>query len=177
MKKGAIIDVDGVTADFIKGLESAIDRKFSEEELGHWDLIKRLPKDTKDEVYELLTEPDFWRRLPVIDGAQEGVKYIEGLGYQIIWVTSPWTSCESWESARHDWLNKHFDLDKRGHEYHPTSDKERIDGEFIIDDKPENVKKWMDAHPSKRAFIYDAPYNKDFTTATRFTWNKVRSLV
>jgi 5'(3')-deoxyribonucleotidase len=177
MSEGAIIDVDGVCADFIKGVENVLDRKFPEEELRHWDLIHRLPSDLKEEVYEHLSEPDFWLKLTVIDGAQEGVKYFEDLGLPIIWATSPWSSCESWESARREWLNNHFDMDARGHAYHPVADKQGIDGNFILDDKPANVQTWLAAHPGKRGFIYDAPYNRDFNGATRFTWEKVRSLV
>jgi len=177
MSEGAILDVDGVCADFIKGLENVLDRKFSEDELRHWDLIKRLPPELKEETYEILSEPDFWLKLTVIDGAQEGVRYIENLGYPIIWATSPWSSCESWESARREWLNNNFGMDARGHKYHPTADKKSIDGSFIIDDKPDNVMSWLAAHPGKKAFIYDASYNRDFNGATRFTWARVRSLV
>jgi 5'(3')-deoxyribonucleotidase len=178
MAEGAIVDVDGVCADFIKGLEKALGYKFDDEELKHWDLIKLLPSDLRQETYRKLTHPGFWRSLEVIDGAKEGVQYLESLGLPIIWATSPWTSCESWEAARREWLNEHFQMDsKKGHSYRPGFDKAKIHGAFIIDDKPSNVRDWASAHPGKKAFIFDAPYNKSFTSATRFTWEKVRDLV
>lgn len=177
MNEGAIVDVDGVCADFVGGLEKSLGRKFTADELKEWEFIKKLPPDEKRRVYGICADPDFWRNLDVVKGAKEGVKYLESLGLHIIWATSPWSSCEGWADARRDWLNRHFQMDSKKHSYVPGSDKAQIEGDFIIDDKPDNVKEWMTAHPGKKAFIFDALYNRNFHDATRFTWAKVKNLV
>lgn len=173
----ALLDVDGVCSDFIEGVERALDHKFLGTERENEDVLKVVPPNLRDRLYKVLAEPDFWLNLKVIEGAKEGVKYLEDLGFSIVWVTSPWVSCESWAPARREWLNRHFGLDEKGHEYRPRSDKENVDGSFLIDDRPENITAWLSAHPTKRAFIYDAPYNRHFTEVPRFTWKKVRSLI
>lgn len=177
-KENAVVDVDGVCADFVGGLERAINYKLSDEEISQWDFIKHLTPELRSATYRKLAHPDFWRRLEVIKGAKEGIKYLEGLGYQILWATSPWSSCASWEEARENWLDDHFNMHAHGHIYIPGSDKSQIKGAFIIDDKPENVAGWMDHHPGKPGFIYDAPYNRDVQLkATRFTWAQVTDLI
>jgi len=172
-----LLDVDGVVADFTKGVEDATNHKFSKEDLKVWDILDKLDPEKKEHALEVLTEPEFWRNLPIIDGAQEVVNSWDSLGHDITWVTSPWVSCESWESARRDWLDMHFGLGTKGHHYIPTSSKGKIVGDVFIDDKPKNVTEWMAAHPQGKAFIFDAPHNQSFHGAPRFTWKRARDLV
>ena len=175
--KSILLDVDGVTADFIGGLERALNHTFSPEDLKEWDVLKKLEPSQREKALEALSGTSFWRNLPVKDGAKEGVRFLENMGYEITWVTSPWTSCEGWEAARRDWLDEHFGLGTQGHHYIPTSSKEKVVGDVFIDDKPENVKGWREAHPGKQAFIFDAPYNKSFYGAPRLTWGSIGSIL
>lgn len=175
-KRDILLDVDGVAADFVEGLEKALDYRLGNHERKEWDFLKVLPSEHRSRALVHLSNPDFWRNLPVIEGAKRGVDYLEDLGYEISWVTSPWTSCDSWEAARRDWLNKHFDWERQGHHYIPTSSKHKIKGDVFIDDKPKNVIDYKAAHPYAVAFIYDQPYNSSFCDAPRFTWDNVKSL-
>lgn len=175
--RSILLDVDGVVADFTKGLEDAVGHKFSAEDLKSWDLIGKLDPEQKEEALRVLSGPAFWRGLSVVDGAREGVRYLENMGFEITWVTSPWPSCESWESVRREWLDEHFGLETQGHHYIPTSSKDKVVGDVFIDDKPENVDTWRKAHPDKRAYIFDAPHNKSYEKAPRFTWGKVGSIL
>jgi 5'(3')-deoxyribonucleotidase len=67
-----------------------------------------------------------------------------------------------------------------GHAYIPTSAKEKVAGDVFIDDKLKNVVNWQVAHPSGRAYLYDAPYNQNsgkLYWPRRFTWDRVGELL
>lgn len=171
-------DVDGVVADFILGLLEAVGSELTPKDIVEWDVVSQLPtQDERAHALLILSDPEFWANLPVKEGAKEGVNYLLGVGYKISWVTSPWESCEGWESARREWLNKHFEVKKRGQAYIPTSAKEKIVGDVFIDDKPKNVVKWQRAHPTGRAYLFDAPYNQNnekFHWSRRINWKNVK---
>jgi len=172
--KSILLDVDGVVADFVDGIERVTGHTFTSEQLKSWDVLDHLDEEEKEKAHEALSGPEFWEKLALIPGAHDGVRYLDRKGYEIVWLTSPWASCESWESARRNWLTKFFG--KLDH-YIPTSSKEKVVGDVLIDDKPDNVKKWLAAHPGKKAFIFDAPHNQDFHGAPRFSWEKVTDLL
>lgn len=172
MKRDLLMDVDGVCAEFTPALISAVGSDVRFEDMTRWDVFTYFTPEQRELAYDYLSDPVFWRNLPVMEGAQEGVAFLE-VTHNIIWVTSPWASCEEWESARRDWLNEHFGMDKKGQPYHPTSDKARIEGDLIIDDKPDNVLSWSKAHPGKPAYLFDAPYNQDIQWPHRISWERI----
>lgn len=167
-----LLDVDGVCADFSRGLIEAVGSHLLPEDVTRWDIISLFTPEQRELAYDYLSDPSFWRNLPVMEDAQEGVKFME-VTHNVVWVTSPWASCEGWESARRDWLNEHFGMDEKGQPYHPTSEKERIDGDLLIDDKPDNVVSWAEAHPDKTAWLFEAPYNKNFEWPHRISWRGI----
>jgi len=166
-----LLDVDGVCADFSGALISAVGSDLKVENVTRWDILGLFTIEQRELAYDYLADPEFWRSLPVIEGAEEGVPVLE-VTHNILWVTSPWASCEGWEDARRAWLNEHFNMDEKGQPYHPRSDKENIAGDAMIDDKPSNVEKWAAAHPKGKAYLFDAPYNRDFDWP-RITWDRI----
>lgn len=167
-----LLDVDGVVADSVSYMLDILG--ISEEKrkkLINWNVLPDMDKEDKKKAIELLSDSDFWRNLPLIDGAKEGVKTLRFLGHDIKWVTSPWSSCLGWEDARKEWLSKNFGGED------PivfTRDKEEVDGDVFVDDKPENVEKWQRAHPREgHAFLFDTPFNRTFYWPTRVTWKEL----
>jgi len=166
-----LLDVDGVVADTRNTIIDEL--QLNDPDPKSWDLVKILPPEDKEEAVALMNEMEFWGGLPLIDGAKKAVRLLKAYGHDIVWVTSPWKSCRGWDQARRFWISEHFGDD-------PViirSDKEEVDGDIFIDDKPENVEAWRKAHPNKKAFIYDQPYNRDYHGAQRFDWSKVESLL
>lgn len=167
-----ILDVDGVCADFTGALIAAVGSDLTPEDVVKWDVIGMFTPEQRELAYGYLNEPDFWRNLPLIDHAQEGVKFMETT-HQILWVTSPWKSCEGWEAARRDWLNEHFKMEEKNQVYIPTSSKEKVKAEIMIDDKPENLQSWHREDNGGQAYIFDAPYNRDFHEFPRVSWERI----
>ena len=166
-----LIDVDGVVADFKAAVLDELQLEDTHPE--DWDFIDKLKPEDKEEADALLEDLEFWGGLPLVDGAKKAIRYLRAFGHEIVWVTSPWSSCIGWETARRSWIKKNFGSD----DVVVTSSKHHIDGDVFIDDKPENVEAWKKAHPNKKAFIYDQTYNRDYSGAPRFDWSKVGVLL
>jgi 5'(3')-deoxyribonucleotidase len=140
-------------------------------------VLDELGPEEKDRALSILEDPLFWRHLPLIPGAQEGVRALEKAGYEIIWVTAPWKSCVGWADARREWLDEHFGLEEKGHGYIPTAEKSAVDGNIFIDDKPENVRDWAMEHPHRRAFLFITPRTKNDPWPDKLDWSRVEEIM
>ena len=167
------IDVDGVLADFAGALLGEFPIELPENP--PWDIIKLYPPEVRERVYERLADPEWWANLPVVDGAKEGINHLQSLGHELVYVTSPWASCDGWEDARRAWLKKHFDVPPE--KVFPDSEKAKYPGDYIIDDKKENIEEWAEAHPQGTAYLYETPFNQDFSWPNRVTWDRLREIM
>jgi len=167
-----LFDVDGVVADTRQALLDAAEIE-KDPDPKQWDLVKTLSGDEKDRAIEVMNDHNFWVNLPLKDGAKKAIRLLRAAGHEIVWVTSPWKSCFGWDTARRIWIREHFGEDS----VITTRDKYHVDGDVFIDDKVDNVEKWRKTHPGKKAFIFDAPSNQDYTGAPRFSWDKVEKLL
>jgi 5'(3')-deoxyribonucleotidase len=161
-----LLDVDGVVANMVLALLNAIGSKSTPSDFPTWDVLKALPKEEHDRAIEVLEDPSFWLNLPLVEGAKRGVQELRDQGYEVVWVTAPWKSCPGWDEARRSWIRKHFGPDD---EIIITADKQTVDGDLFIDDKPDNVESWKKAHPGKPAFLFNTPHNKD-SDLRRCSW-------
>jgi len=168
-----LIDVDGVTADMVRDLFERMGGTLKVEDFPTWDIFKQLSDEDREEAYSILSKSDFWANLPVVDGSQKGVRHLKNFGHEVVWVTSPWSGCPGWGDARTAWIKKHFG---EGDEIHLRRDKENVDGDCLIDDKPDNVDTYKRVHPDATVLIFDTPHNKKYTGVPRFKWNDVGML-
>jgi len=145
------LDMDGVIADFFGGIE----REFG---VNHWKDL-----DFKGEVFAKLRNKDFFYNLPVFDPDRP---YIDTSTYVVQIVKKfardneiDWGICSSplrgdeYNSAywKRKWLEKHgympsvsnciFTSNKHKYAWSELDRKPNI----LIDDKPQNVKRWQDA--------------------------------
>lgn len=162
-------DVDGVVADFTGGLIEAAELDRKREEFVHWKLERSLTSEEMVRVREVLDDPTFYLDLPLIDGAKSKVKELKDRGYVFVWVTSPRWSCIGWDTARREWIRRHFGDDP----VMITKDKQHADVDVLIDDKPANIQAFLSERPDKKALLYDAPYNKEFEEVPRVTWSTI----
>jgi 5'(3')-deoxyribonucleotidase len=168
-----LIDVDGVAADMVGDLFPRVDPELKREDFPDWDIFDDLPDAQRKKAYEVLKDPEFWANLSLVDGAKKAIKHLKNFGHKIVWVTAPWPSCARWDEARTSWIRKHFGDED---EIRITSDKEKVEGDCFIDDKPDNIDDYKRAHPNAKVFIFDTPHNRKYTGAPRFTWADVGKL-
>jgi 5'(3')-deoxyribonucleotidase len=94
--KTVILGVDGVVADFTGHLLNRLNSSLSSHDITNWGVFSFLGERGKKDAEQILGHPSFWRELPVLPGALNGVHVIRQAGFEVVWCTSPWFSCETW---------------------------------------------------------------------------------
>ena len=154
----ALVDVDGVLADFVPALLHRLDSPLTVEDIDCWDFIKeKLTPEERAMTMALLSQDTFWRDLPVCEGAHKLIEQLQAEEARIYIASSPWTSCPNWEGARRDWLLQHFKF--KPNQFISIQEKWLLDGDVFIDDKSETVWEWQALHDG-RAYIIDRPWNR-----------------
>jgi len=89
--------------------------------------------------------------------------FIEHLGFEnkVVFTTAPWRGLEHWVEARYSIL-EHF-LGRRNYRIVFTADKDLIAGDWLIDDKWENMEK-----TPERGILYLQPWNMKFENFAAF---------
>jgi len=188
MKPTVLLDCDGVIADFTSAtlelVHQVTGHRYNPNEVVTWEIFDSIPerKDAKDEVYGILKDAGGCTSIPLYPDAQEGVRRLREIA-DIVIVTSPFTGSPTWMHERELWLKHHFGIQHVIHAKH----KERIHGDFFIDDKPSHVKEWLDywvrsgRDPKVTGMVWKTPRLLNDTVdplATRVdTWEDVLSVL
>ncbi len=166
----ALLDVDGVVADFSNHLLTAVGSDKTIEDVTCWHIFDFMTNRQEDLGKSLLKDPEFWSGQPVIKGAYEGVVKIREAGFKIIWATSPWFSCVEWAHVRRNWLRERFGA--ADDEIMIGDQKGLLRGDLFIDDKPEHVFAWESTNGSG-SYIFNAPYNQGHDWPRLFGWSDI----
>lgn len=174
MKGTAILDVDGVLVDCAGHALKLVGAPQTVEDITDYDMFSFLSTEHRDAVYAMWEGFDFWRDLPVIEGAQEGVIRLRRYGFRVVFATSPWVGCHGWENARRASLGQLFDA--KSSDVVSIHDKALLNGDLFIDDKAEHVRAWHQAAEYRmpwmpqvtgksdrrphRAVMFDQPWNR-----------------
>lgn len=155
----ALVDVDGVCADFIGHLQE----KLRSEGLvlpmpAEWDFFKTMSTNMEIRSRQILKDVSFWESLPEIHLARDSIYSLKSIGWDVVFLTSPYYACVGWESARRSWIHRTFGID--GHNVIFASRKDLVFGNIFIDDRKENVESWVKRHPDGLGFLFKQPYNK-----------------
>lgn len=167
MNKVALIDVCDVVADLCGETLRRLDIQLPQQ-INDWDIFNNVSKEDGARIMELYNMQSFWKELPVIKNAQQGVNALRESGYRIHWITSPWYSCDNWENIRRDWLARHFGtgpLDMTS-----TAEKYRFNGDIFIDDRPKHVLQWQQHHPNAHAWLFNSRLNDYFQWPKKCRW-------
>lgn len=104
--KNILLDVDGVVADFLNPACKAAGLDLESQPRGQWDVFRASGRDLKD-VWDSFDNYEFWRNLPLIDGAPEFVATLRAKALSVTFLTS-----SSWSpdcvKAKREWVNEHF---------------------------------------------------------------------
>lgn len=177
-----LIDIDSTIADWGKAYDDALDAYDAEVP----EEPSNIPR-TKDQVAfnlklglspwqcivvdEIMDKPGFYRTLPEIPGAIDALVEIQAADeYDVFLVTSPWHTNPTCSQDKLDWVREHLGeawVDK----VIITKDKTLIDGDYLIDDKPEITGA---ATPRWQHIIFDQPYNQHIEDKERLVyWESV----
>jgi 5'-nucleotidase len=163
-----LIDQDGVLADFdaklFEDLAGVVDwppRALAREARFCTDFVTRRERKI---IRAYIEETDYFRHLPVIDGAKEGIAKLLELGHDLWVCTKPLEANKTCATDKMAWINEHFP------ELHDkviiAPNKGLIKGDILLDDciKEEwlGVAEWRPIH-------YSYPHNA-MKPGLRFTW-------
>lgn len=179
MRPLVLLDVDGVLADFItpafKIANGLLGTDHKPDDLDIWDMAEwlKLEKHQSTAFYDAVKLEGFHDDLPVYPGAVEGVKRLQEIADVHI-VTSPMYG-KTWCSERWNWLYKHFGIKSKDVTH--THAKHYFRGDFLVDDKPENVLKWQSRNAEGTGLLWDQKYNWALIGEKVFirvqSWNEV----
>lgn len=168
-KQRVLIDVDDVAAQFRRGYLDTVFRLHGvriamDTTLKTWDIdhTLQLTQPQLNAVWREINSPGWAQRLEPMPGA---VAAIEALAsrHEVMFVTKPLRSSDTWESDRRKWVRKHFGV-HLSECVHQTGKKYAVDGNWLIEDKPEHAEQWIAdrmEHSRRRcqAILYAWPYN------------------
>lgn len=181
-KPRVLIDVDGVLADFLTGalkvINQVTDGCFIPSDVTQWDIFESLElnQEIEDKCYEVFKSKNYAQNLRPYCGAKETIATLKEIADVFI-VTSPIHS-ETWVHDRTEWLQNELGIGEK--ETVHTSAKYLISGDVLVDDRPENVRTWLEHNPSGVGILWGHSYNKDVDVGFRVeneNWDTLISIV
>lgn len=159
-RKKALVDLDGTLADF----EWEMTRNLEElaapgEPARAWDHDKE-PPHIKARRRLIKKLPGFWSGLREMRDGFDVLDLLVREGYAINVLTkAPAKNYPVW-SEKAQWCDEHLSWAKP--RITMTEDKEGVDGDLLLDDWPEYVGPWLDAHPDGWVIMPAHDYNKGY---------------
>lgn len=176
-----LVDMDGVIADWGRAYGESLDtfgadaadiprhadqRSFNLNE-GRTDRERAI-------IAAVMIEPGFYARLDPIDGAKQALNQMVEDGHDVRIVTSPWVSNPTCASDKLNWIVRYYGS-HWGSRVVITTDKTLVQGDILIDDKPEVTGV---AVPTWEHVLFDQPYNRDVSDRRRLVdWGGWRDLL
>lgn len=167
-----LVDMDGVLADFEQGFINLWQEThpahtvINREKRNTFSVKESYPEHLHQHVEAIYSNPGFFHKLPVIEGAKEALEEIESLGHDVWICTAPLTKYDNCVLKKYHWVAENL-----GSAYTKriilTKDKTMVRGDFLIDDRPDIVGNY---NPKWEHIIYDASYNQDISDRKRITW-------
>lgn len=127
-----------------------------------------LSREHHDIARAEIESPGWFRSLPVVDGAKEGVAELIALGIDVWVCTKPLEKNPTCRDEKGAWLREHFPMLERRLIIAP--DKSLIRGAILLDDAPKI--EWLD-RASWSPVIFAEPFNgpgSEWHGLPRWTW-------
>lgn len=174
-----IIDMDGVVANFEKGIldnykDKNPDKPFIPlEDRTSFYVKEQYPTQFKPLIEEIYLSKGFYLNLEPIEGSLEALSELSERGHEIYICTSPLLSNPFCIQEKYDWVMTHLGKDWTK-KIIVTKDKTLIHSDFLIDDKP-YIKGIQE--PTWEHILYSQPYNKQVNSKRRLTWQNWESII
>lgn len=174
-----LIDMDGVLADFDKEFLQRWRTRYPDkfyiplEERTTFYVKEQYPDELKPLATAIMRESGFFREIVPVDGAQEALMEMDGMGLEVFICTSPVSAYKNCVLEKYEWVDRVLGADwvKR---IILTKDKTLVKADYIIDDNPEIT--GVESVPSWEHILYDRPYNRS-VSKRRLTWENWRNIL
>ena len=161
-RKRVLMDVDEVLCGFYEPVLEAAHRRLGinwtlEENVTCWDVFELFTAHERFILYDEMCTPGFCSTFKVKEGAQEAIEEIRSIA-DVTPVTRQFPS-PTWVHDRALWLEKHFGF--KEHEIVNTAAKHLVKGDAFLDDNPQNVISWQQAHPEGVGMLWHTRATRD----------------
>lgn len=172
MKKlTVLIDMDDTIemlgAAWCKYLNARHGTTVAHEDLNQWDVAKKFPSLTTEEVYAPLFEDDFWDWVKPINGAAEGIKKIIDDGHTVYIVTT--SDYKTIRAKMEKVLFRYFSF-LTWSDVIVTANKQIVQGDILIDDGLHNL-----VGGKYEKILMTAPHNKGFNQEEKYGIHRVNN--
>ena len=181
MKPRVLLDVDGVLADFIGEFLRVVHRetgvKVAHNDITTHEVVDSLPlgKTQADHVWHIFSMRNTAATMKPYPGAVEGAKKLMKVA-DVYFVTSPVKTSPRWCYDRTSWLSKHFgEAQARRVAY--TSEKHIVQGDFLVDDRADNLEGWAKESPTRTPILWGQPWNKKSKLKRLSDWGTLLQVV
>lgn len=171
-RKRLLIDVDEVLGNLQTPIFEIVHRLFGKKmtpfDYDGWDLFGIFSEAEQRGIFREMRKPGFCSSIQPTPGAVEVIHELRK-HVDVYPVTSPFDS-HTWVSERYAWLHRHFDFERK--EVVFTGSKFLVVGDAFLDDNPDHVTSWSEAHPEKLAMLWHLPNTR---TLTQYDYLRVKS--
>ncbi len=156
-----LVDMDDTIEQLLKAWIDAVnlryDRAVDRGDVTEWDVSAAFPGLTRDEVFSVLTQPGFWKKVEPMPGAADALRHFMAEGHAVYIVTA--TPYESVPEKMTDCLFRLFPF-LRWDQVIVASSKQLIRGDVLIDDGVHN----LEGGPYAK-LLMTAPHNQSYDAA------------
>lgn len=135
-------------------------------------LKEEYPAEMLDEVRAIYRAPGFFRNLPLMPGALDGVRGLQAAGCEVYICTSPLHHYDNCVLEKFEWVERHL-----GREFTSrlilSRDKTLVHGDVLVDDNPAVTGVRT---PTWRHVVYHQNYNRN-VAGPRMTWQNWREVL
>ena len=153
-----LIDMDDTMEQLLQAWLECVNTRYGRNvaytDIQDWDITKAYPGLTREQVYGVVLENDFWKTVKPMPHAQEVIQYFMEQGHQVLIVTA--SSYESLYGKMAYHLFHHFPF-LSWDQVIITSRKQLIRGDVLIDDGPHNLE-----GGSYHKILVSCPHNRGY---------------
>lgn len=173
-----LIDMDDTIELLLEAWVDAVNEKYgynsSCEDVICWDVTAAFPGLTREQVYSVIGEHDFWKTVKPMPGAPEAVKRFIDAGHKVYIVTA--SGHDQVHSKMENVLFKYFPY-LTFNDVIITTHKQLIKADILIDDGFHNL-----IGGDYFKILVDAPYNRQFDAEGNgmvrvYNWYEIESQV
>lgn len=155
-----LVDFDGVMNNLIPHwcdwLNEEHKTTVTEKDITDWDMTQFFPMLSRTKIYEPLKSEEFWKQSYPMENALYYLEKLHDRGFEIYVCTSSWHNTIDYKFRL--MCQKHFPFIDFKH-FIVTYNKSMIYGDYLIDDKPENlISKYRDREHS---ILFTQYHNKN----------------
>lgn len=178
-QKIILVDQDNVIADQLGHFHALLKRNYPEVyatyrgETTSYEIEEDFAPKHSALIKSLRNQEGFFRDLPIVAGAKEGLLALQNAGYLVRICTAPIWKFQYCVPEKLEWIEREL-----GHDWAVLNtiiarDKTLIAGSILIDDKPEVT---GESIPTWTQVLYDQPYNRE-SEKKRINWKDVDAML